>query len=680
MIRYLVLRLAWSVAVLFGLSVLFFALEQFTPNGPCAALHSYAPGAQRAVVKCATQFGSGQQPPVQYLRVMARYVHGDWGPLASTQSFDRFLAVRLPGDVLFFLGAVFIQVPLAIALGTAAAVWQRSWVGRVFTPLAVLARAVPPFWLAVMLFWLVPVLFVYPEGALSVDVGAPRSSALPFFWSRAWFAALGRHPGAVLGQLLPILLQMLIPVVAIGTLVSALAIRDVVSATLREPHVSVARAAGLSRGVVFRRALGASRAAVMASLTGQFAALLGAMALVEYALHWPGSLGIFFYAGPNGDPATTQGLFIVVALVALAGGLLSSVLQGIFDPRLRDGATSLVPDTSFRVTPPIGPLEKRLWFVVSIALLSVLICAAIFAPAISPESFTGYDYTVGMTSPHLAWPWQHQWRYLLGSDGGSHSMLMWVTYGARIPLAVSLLATLIATAIVLLVHSLSALPGALGTWAEALVRWTTAVLTTAPAFLLLFMLSAYLAQGRWVVIALLLGLIGWPNIVRSVHSPSMTYRRREAVLFSRAIGISTVALIWRGFQPLLGPLVNGAFRFAAAAIALDATLDFMQVGILPATNPTWGNAFALNPSYFFGNAWWVPLFPGLCVVLASLALVGVGEGLHRLLGSPRVSREARRLWIFRRSRERMHEDVMTPITARQDSFNSLGSPAQDGRS
>lgn len=636
MIRYVAQRLVWTAGVLVGLSFLFFALEQVTPGGPCAALRTFAPGAPKAVAACSSRFASGQGLPLEYVRVMQRYLQGDVGAYATTQSVGELLATRLPEDVLLFAGAVAIQVPLALALGSAIAIWPRAWLSRVGTALVLVGRSVPQFWLAVMLFWLTPGLFSLPLGPLSLGGTGPRISPMPPFWSHAWFAALARQPGRVLEQLLPIFLLTLIPVVGTGVLASVHAVRDVVDSNLRAAHAHVARAAGLSRGAVARRTVRASLAAIMARLAGQLPALLGTMAVVEYVLHWPGSLSIFFYAGANGDPAMTQGLLMVVSLVALTGAFFTSALQGILDPRVRVGALPAVPETP---AIPTRSVVRSVWLAASTVVLVLAVFAAVFAPVVSPESFTTFNYTVGMVPPRFAWPWQHDWRYLLGSDGTSRSMLMWVTYGARIPLAVGLLATLVATAVAVLSASLSSLPGMVGAWGDLIRRWVAAVLSTPPALLLLFPLSAYMAHGRWPIMALLIGLVSWPSISSVITSRSIVGSGRSAVLSGRAIGVSGPVLMWREVRPLLGPLVYAMSRCAAAAIALDAALDFLQVGILPTASPTLGNAFALNPSYFGGRAWWVPFFPGLCIVLISLSLSGVGEGLRRLLALPSPDRE-----------------------------------------
>ena len=679
MIRYLAVRLAWSVAILFGLSLLFFVLEQVTPNGACGSLPSYTPGQARAVAACARRFGLDQPLPVQYIHVMANYLQGDTGPSASTQSLGALLAGSRPFDVPLLLGAIMVQVPVAVALGSAAALWPRSWFSRLFTPLAVVGRSVPPFWLAVM-FMFLPILNV-PWGLVTFDLAGRQVGPLPRFWSHAWFATLAHHPGPILAETLPPLVKTIIVVVAAGTLASAFVVRDALSTELHKAYVVVGRGGGLSRGAVFRRVLRAGLPAAMAGLAGRFGAMLGAMAVAGYILHvWGGSSWtfIFYAAGAGQDPAVGQGLFIVVTLLALAGSLLSGILQGMLDPRLRDGAAWVPPEAEVASLRPARSVLSRPCLLASAGLLGLLCCIAVLAPLLSPESFTGYDYTRMLAHPGLAWPWQHGWRYLLGADAAGRSMLMWVMYGARLPLAVGLVATLVAACLGLLVGSLGALPGAVGAWGDLLARWASAVLTTPPLILLVFMLTVYLAHGQWAIIALILGLVCWPGVARAVGAPAILPQQRRATLAARALGMAGPRLWWRGFRPLVGPLVNAALHVTALAIVLDAAMDFLGVGVSPTVTPTWGNAFVLSPSTFAGGCWWVPFFPGLCILLVSLSLIGVGEGLHRLLGSPRVGRERILARVSRIARARAHGDAIPPIAAPRDAFSRPGTPLKEG--
>ncbi len=68
--------------------------------------------------------------------------------------------------------------------------------------------------------------------------------------------------------------------------------------------------------------------------------------------------------------------------------------------------------------------------------LGLLTLMAIFAPLISPEDFLNWNYLASNIPPRLTYPGAHDWRYIMGSDSNGHSMLMWITYGARVSLAV----------------------------------------------------------------------------------------------------------------------------------------------------------------------------------------------------------------------------------------------------
>jgi len=120
---------------------------------------------------------------------------------------------------------------------------------------------------------------------------------------------------------------------------------------------------------------------------------------------------------------------------------------------------------------------------VMLVLLSLM---AIFAPLISPESYLGYNYLVSNIQPRLTIPGAKDWVYIMGSDVQGHSLLMWVTYGARISLMVGLVSAVLSSVIGIV---MGATAGYFGGWADAIVMRITDVFLTLPFLPLIIMLS-----------------------------------------------------------------------------------------------------------------------------------------------------------------------------------------------
>ena len=134
---------------------------------------------------------------------------------------------------------------------------------------------------------------------------------------------------------------------------------------------------------------------------------------------------------------------------------------------------------------------------VTLVLLALM---AIFAPLISPETYLNWNYLALNYPPRLTVPWASDWRYIMGSDSQGHSLLMWVTYGARVSLMVGIVSAIGTMIIAILV---GATAGYFGTWVDAVVMRITDVFLTLPQLPLLILLSFYLSKGSAAVLIFL---------------------------------------------------------------------------------------------------------------------------------------------------------------------------------
>jgi peptide/nickel transport system permease protein len=260
--------------------------------------------------------------------------------------------------------------------------------------------------------------------------------------------------------------------------------------------------------------------------------------------------------------------------------------------------------------------------------LTLLILMAILAPLISPESYLTFDPTALNVHPTWALPWQSGWRYVLGSDSQSHALLMWITYGAQVSLAVGIVSSFFTMVIAIL---LGASAGYFGGWADAVIMRITDVFLTLPTLPLLILLSAYLSGGSAVVIIGLFAVISWPGAARLVRSYYLTFRNQEFAEAARAVGVSDARIIFRHILPnALSPIIVAATLSVAAFIVFEASIDFLGVGIHPPST-SWGLALANSEQYYGNNNWWWPLFPGLFLLITTLSINFLGDGLRDAL-------------------------------------------------
>jgi peptide/nickel transport system permease protein len=157
-----------------------------------------------------------------------------------------------------------------------------------------------------------------------------------------------------------------------------------------------------------------------------------------------------------------------------------------------------------------------------------------------------------------------------------------------------------------------------------------------PAILIALMLIAVLGKGvDKIVIALV--TVQWAYYARTVRGTALVERRKEYVEAARCLGLSHTRILLKHILPnCLPPLIVVATVQAAHAIALEATLSFLGVG-LPQTEPSLGLLIANGFEYMLSGKYWISFFPGFVLLLTILAINLVGDQLRDVL-NPRLRR------------------------------------------
>ncbi|MGH2448143.1 MAG: ABC transporter permease [Chloroflexota bacterium] len=261
-------------------------------------------------------------------------------------------------------------------------------------------------------------------------------------------------------------------------------------------------------------------------------------------------------------------------------------------------------------------------------ILALLVIMAVFAPIISPEVYLHWNYLDGNVAPRFAWPGTAGWKYLLGTDGTGHSLVMWIAYGARVSLAVGIFAALLTTIVGIV---LGGMAGFFGGWTDTIIMRSTDIVLTLPFLPLVILLSYYVSGGSWVLIILIFAAFGWPSIARLVRSYALTLRRQEFSEAARAVGVSNHRIIFRYILPnAMSPIIVAATLSVADYIISEAAIDFLGVGVQPPT-VSWGLALSnAQDSFLVGNWWWA-FFPGMFILITVLAVNFLGDGLRDAL-------------------------------------------------
>jgi peptide/nickel transport system permease protein len=299
---------------------------------------------------------------------------------------------------------------------------------------------------------------------------------------------------------------------------------------------------------------------------------------------------------------------------------------------LEEEAAATRPGGSLRVV-LAALIEDRLALIGLVLVLATAL-AAFAAPWIAPQNpydLAGLDILDGGLAP-LSQSLSGK-TYWLGTDEQGRDMLSAILYGLRTSLYVAGLATLIALAIGTAVGIVAAYVGRL---TDTLIMRVVDLQLGFPSILIALILLAVLGRGVDKVI-LALVLAQWAYYARVVRGSALVESQKDYIAAARCLALSNTRIMARHLLPnCLPPLIVVATVQIAHAIALEATLSFLGVGV-PITRPSLGLLIANGYDYLLSGRYWVSVFPGVALLLIIVGVNLVGDRLRDVL-NPRLQR------------------------------------------
>jgi len=213
--------------------------------------------------------------------------------------------------------------------------------------------------------------------------------------------------------------------------------------------------------------------------------------------------------------------------------------------------------------------------------------------------------------------------HLLGTDNLGRDVLSRMLHGASISLTVGLIAVAVSLGIGVLVGAVAGYFG--GLTDQILMRAVDALLCF-PTFFLILTAVALLGPSL-LNIVVVIGLVSWTGTARLVRGEFLTLRETEYVKSARVLGQRALTIITRHILPnAAAPILVTAVLGIPDAILSEAGLSFLGFGVQP-PQATWGNIIADGKTYLL-DAWWLILFPGLAILVASLSFYLAGDALR----------------------------------------------------
>jgi ABC-type dipeptide/oligopeptide/nickel transport system permease subunit len=265
-----------------------------------------------------------------------------------------------------------------------------------------------------------------------------------------------------------------------------------------------------------------------------------------------------------------------------------------------------------------------------VALLALLIITALFAPWIASHDPLEQNLHASKKPP--AWIAGGSWEYPLGTDNLGRDLFSRIVYGSRVSLTVGLFGVLIATAIGLVAGMVA---GYVGGRTDGIITGIVNLILGLPYLLFVVVIAAILGRSLLNVI-LIFGITDAPLFVRVGRGVALQLRHTDYVLAAQSIGARTGRIIVSHILPnMIGPMITVATFEMSAMIFYEAGLGFLGLSVPPSV-PSWGNMLAIGRQYLTTSPW-IATFPGVAIMIASLAMNLLGDWLRDAL-DPRAQR------------------------------------------
>jgi ABC-type dipeptide/oligopeptide/nickel transport system permease component len=304
MTRYIIRRLALSLVVLIGVSILVFGLIHLAPGDP-ARLMLYDTAPEEEVQAMRKTLGLDQPLYLQYWLFLSKALRGDLGrSLYYKEPALRIILEHMPATAELTFAALLVSLAVAVPMGIVSAVRRDTVWDYAGMLLATIGQATPVFWLGLMFILL---------------------------FSVQWTVLPSSGRGGID--------NLLMPAVTLGAPLMALVTRLVRSGMLDilgEDYIRTARAKGLPNpAVVYRHALRNMLIPLITVVGLQLGALLGGAVITETIFAWPGVGRLVVTAITARDYPLVQAATLLVSVYFVGINLLLDVLYVYIDPRIR---------------------------------------------------------------------------------------------------------------------------------------------------------------------------------------------------------------------------------------------------------------------------------------------------------------------------------------------------------
>jgi ABC-type dipeptide/oligopeptide/nickel transport system permease subunit len=294
-----------------------------------------------------------------------------------------------------------------------------------------------------------------------------------------------------------------------------------------------------------------------------------------------------------------------------------------------------------------GRFRKDSVAITGAIFIVLLIIVAVTAPLIA-KYIVHHDknHGYGFMTNEFSLPLGPNSEFWFGADQVGRDLFVRTIYGARTSLVVAIFATGVSVVVGVILGTIA---GFFRGWIDTAISRSIDVVMSLPILLFAIGIAAAcsitaqgcvfgLVQPGLILVVLIISLVNWTYIARIVRGQVFSLREREFIEAARSMGAGNGRIMFKELLPnLAAPIIVYATLIIPNNILFEAALSFLGVGI-PQTTPSWGRMLSdASSSQIFTVAWWMMFFPGLFLLLTTLAFNLVGDGLRDAL-DPKTAR------------------------------------------
>lgn len=322
--NYIIRRILTIFPTLFAVSVLTFVIIHLAPGGPFQMFIGMNPSVPPEVIeKLKESYGLNDPLYVQYFRWIKLMLQGDMGySFISGKPVTAKIGSRVWNTLLLMVTAQTIAILLAIPLSVISAVKQGKPTDNIIRVFSLLGMSMPIFWFGIMMIF-----------AFSLGVG--------FF--PALFPTSGIQylppPHTLLGKIGGRLIHLILPAIVLSlTRVAYLTrlTRSSILDVLQEDYVMTARMKGLKeRVILYKHVLRNALLPTVTAIGLSVGFLMSGAVITESVFGWPGMGRLLVDAVFSRDYPTIMGITMIIATLVVVANMLTDIVYGFLDPRVR---------------------------------------------------------------------------------------------------------------------------------------------------------------------------------------------------------------------------------------------------------------------------------------------------------------------------------------------------------